>query len=116
MEAYDMKTDMVLESDTILKIINRQVKEKGHRKRLPESAIMKYYKNGWIAEIAWVAGFMTRKGRDDIARAIPDEAFLDLNQCRQADLSDSDLRTVTEIFLEGSTGAVVSEPIITDRF
>ncbi|MDR2072819.1 MAG: hypothetical protein LBP60_05250 [Spirochaetaceae bacterium] len=45
-----------------------------------------------------VAGFMVRKGRKDIAQAIMKEAYLDREQCREAGLSDFDLRIITNIF------------------
>jgi hypothetical protein len=43
-------------------------------------------------------GFMIRKGRKDIAQAIMKEAYLDREQCREAGLSDFDLRIITNIF------------------
>jgi hypothetical protein len=66
--------------------------EKEKRKLLREKVIGKYYRKGWVAGIVWVAGFMIRKGRNDIARAIMKEAYLDREQCREAGLSEFDLR------------------------
>jgi hypothetical protein len=51
-----------------------------------------------VAGIVWVAGFMIRKGRKDIAQAIMKETYLDKEQCREAGLSDFDLRGITTIF------------------
>jgi hypothetical protein len=41
---------------------------------------------------------MVRKGRKDIVQAIMKEAYLDRAQCREAGLSDFDLRIITNIF------------------
>jgi hypothetical protein len=51
-----------------------------------------------VAGIVWVAGFMVRKGRKDIAQTIMKEAYLDREQCREAGLSDFDLRGIMNIF------------------
>jgi hypothetical protein len=40
---------------------------------------------------------MARKGRKDIARAIMKETYLDRKQCREAGLSDFELRGITDI-------------------
>jgi hypothetical protein len=41
---------------------------------------------------------MVRKGRNDIAKAIMNEAYLDKEQCREAGLSDFELRGIMNIF------------------
>jgi hypothetical protein len=63
--------------------------ESGNREILPERM---------GCRIVWVAGFMVRKGRKDIAQAVMKEAYLDREQCREAGLSDFDLRIITNIF------------------
>jgi hypothetical protein len=63
--------------------------EEGNREILPERLGSRY---------RMVAGFMVRKGRKDIAQAIMKEAYLDREQCREAGLSDFDLRIITNIF------------------
>jgi hypothetical protein len=41
---------------------------------------------------------MIRKGRKDIAQAIMKETYLDKEQCREAGLSDFDLRRIMAVF------------------
>jgi hypothetical protein len=41
---------------------------------------------------------MVRKGRKDIARTIMKETCLDREQCREAGLSDFELRGIMDIF------------------
>jgi hypothetical protein len=72
--------------------------EKEERKLIRKRAIGKYYRRGWATGIVWVAGFMVRRGRSDIAKAVMKEAYLDHEQCREAGLSDFDLRGILNIF------------------
>jgi hypothetical protein len=44
---------------------------------------------------------MARKGRKDIAQAIMKETYLDREQCREAGLSDFELRRIMNIFENG---------------
>jgi hypothetical protein len=87
---------MILRDETIQKITGQWAREteKEDRKLIRKQAIGKYYRKGWVAGIVWAAGFMTRKGRSDIARAIMNEALLDREQCREAGLSDFDLQGI----------------------
>jgi hypothetical protein len=77
---------MILHDETVKKITEQWAREaeKEERKLIRKQAIGKYYWKGWVAGIVWVAGFMARKGRKDIAQAIMKEAYLDREQCRGA--------------------------------
>jgi hypothetical protein len=94
---------MALSDEDIQRITGQWAREteKEERKLIRKTAIGKYYRKGWIAGIVWVAGFLVRKGRKDIARAVMKEACLDLGQCREAGLSDFDLRGIMNIFENG---------------
>jgi hypothetical protein len=94
---------MILHDETVQKITDQWAKEteKEERKLIRKKAIGKYYRKGWIAGIVWVTGFMVRKGRKDIAQAIMKETYLDREQCREAGLSDFDLRIITNVFENG---------------
>jgi hypothetical protein len=91
---------MILRNEDVQKITDQWAREteKEERKLIRKQAIGKYYRKGWVAGIVWVAGFMVRKGRKDIAQAIMKEACIDQVQCREAGLSDFDLRIITDIF------------------
>jgi hypothetical protein len=91
---------MILRDEDVQKITDQWAKkaEKEERKLLRKTAIGKYYRKGWVAGIVWVAGFMVRKGRKDIAQAIMKETYLDRKECREAGLSDFDLRGIMNIF------------------
>jgi hypothetical protein len=91
---------VILRDETIKKTTDQGAREteKEERKLIRKKAIGKYYRKGWVAGIVWVAGFMTRKGRSDIAKAIMNEAYLDREQCREAGLSDFDLQGIKSIF------------------
>jgi hypothetical protein len=91
---------MILHNETVQKITGQWAHEaeKEERKLIRKKAIGKYYRKGWVAGIVWVAEFMTRKGRSDIAKAIMKEAYLDREQCREAGLSDFDLQGIKNIF------------------
>jgi hypothetical protein len=91
---------MILRDEDVKKITDRWAREaeKEERKLLRKTAIGKYYRKGWVAGIVWVAGFMARKGRKDIAQAIMKETYLDREQYREAGLSDFDLRGIMTIF------------------
>jgi hypothetical protein len=91
---------MILDDKEVQKISGQWAleAEKEERKAVREKAIGKYYRKGWVAGLVWAAGFMARKGRNDIARAIMKEAYLDREQCREAGLSDFDLRGIMNIF------------------
>jgi hypothetical protein len=81
---------MILKDEDIQKIQDRWVREtvREERKVIRKAAIGKYYRKGWTAGIVWVAGFIVRRGRSDIAKVIMKEAYLDWEQCREAGLSD----------------------------
>jgi hypothetical protein len=91
---------MILRDENVQKITDQWAREteKEERKLLRKKAVGKYYRKGWVTGIVWVAGFMVRKGRKDIAQAIMTEAYLDREQCREAGLSDFDLRGIMNIF------------------
>jgi hypothetical protein len=91
---------MILRDEEVKKITGQWAREaeKEERKLVRKTTIGKYYRKGWAAGIEWVAGFMARKGRKDIAQAIMKEAYLDREQCREAGLSDFDLRGIMTIF------------------
>jgi hypothetical protein len=91
---------MILRDEDVQKITDQWAKEteREERKLVRERAIGKYYRKGWAAGIVWVAGFMVRRGRSDIAKAVMKEAYLDREQCREAGLSDFDLRGIMSIF------------------
>jgi hypothetical protein len=90
---------MILHDETVKKITDQWAREaeKEERKLIRKQAIGKYYRKGWVAGIVWVAGFMARRGRKDIARAVMKETYLDLEQCREAGLSDFELRGIMDI-------------------
>jgi hypothetical protein len=94
---------MILRDETVQKITDQWAREteKEERKLIRKKAIGKYYRKGWVAGIVWVAGFMVRKGRKDIAQAVMKEAYLDRGQCREAGLSDFDLQIIRNIFENG---------------
>jgi hypothetical protein len=91
---------MILSDETVQKITEQWAREteKEEQKLIRKKAIGKYYRRGWVAGIVWTAGFMVRKGRSDIAEAIMSEACLDREQCREAGLTDFDLRGISSIF------------------
>jgi hypothetical protein len=91
---------MILRDEDVQRITGQWAREAGkeERKLVRKKAIGKYYRKGWAAGIVWAAGSMVRKGRNDIARAIMKEAYLDKEQCREAGLSDFDLRGIVNIF------------------
>jgi hypothetical protein len=91
---------MVLKDEEIRKIKDQWAREaeKEERKIVRKAAIGRYYRKGWAAGIVWVAGFMVRRGRSDIAKAIMQEAYLGLADCKEAGLSDFDLQTIKNIF------------------
>jgi hypothetical protein len=91
---------MILRDEDVQKITDQWAgkTEKEERKLVRKRAIGKYYRKGWVAGIVWVAGFMVRKGRKDIAQAVMKETYLDREQCREAGLSDFDLRGIMSIF------------------
>jgi hypothetical protein len=91
---------MILHDETVKKITGQWAREtaKEERKLIRKQAIGKYYRKGWVAGVVWTAGFMVRKDRKDIAQAIMKEVYLDLEQCREAGLTDFDLRVITNIF------------------
>jgi hypothetical protein len=91
---------MILRDEDVQKMTDQWAREaeKEERKLLRKKAIGKYYRKGWVAGIVWVAGFMVRRGRSDIAKAVMREAYLDREQCREAGLSDFDLRGILNIF------------------
>jgi hypothetical protein len=90
---------MVLKDEEIQKIQDQWAREavQEERKIIRKAAIGKYYRRGWVAGIVWVAGFMVRRERSDIAKAIMQEAYLDLTDCKEAGLSDFDLQTIRNI-------------------
>jgi hypothetical protein len=94
---------MILRDETIQKITDQWAREaeKEERKLIRKQVIGEYYRKGRVAGIVWVAGFLVRKGRKDIAQAIMKEAYLDRQQCREAGLSDFDLRIIANIFENG---------------
>jgi hypothetical protein len=91
---------MILHNEDVQKITGQWAREaeKEERKLLRKTVIGKYYRRGWVAGIVWAAGFMARKGRKDIAKAIMKETYLDREQCRETGLSDFELRGIMEIF------------------
>jgi hypothetical protein len=91
---------MILRDEDVQRITDQWAREteKEERKLVRKQAIGKYYRKGWVAGIVWAAGFMVRKGRNDIALAIMKEAYLDREQCRKAGLSDFDLQGIKSIF------------------
>jgi hypothetical protein len=91
---------MILRDEDVKRITDQWAREaeKEERKLIRKQAIGKYYRKGWVTGIVWAAGFMVRKGRKDIAQTIMKETYLDLGQCREAGLSDFDLRGIMTIF------------------
>jgi hypothetical protein len=91
---------MVLKDEEIQKIKDQWARETAQeeRKIIRKAAIGRYYRRGWVAGIVWVAGFMVRRERSDIAKAIMQEAYLDLADCKKAGLSDFDLQMIRNIF------------------
>jgi hypothetical protein len=91
---------MILHDEDVKKITDQWAREaeKEERKLVRKTVIGKYYRKGWVAGIVWVAGFMARKGRKDIAQAIMKETYLDKEQCREAGLSGFDLRGIMTVF------------------
>jgi hypothetical protein len=91
---------MLLKDEGIQKIQDQWAREtvQEERKIIRKAAIGRYYRRGWVAGIVWVAGFMVRRERSDIAKAIMQEAYLDLADCKEAGLSDFDLQTIKNIF------------------
>jgi hypothetical protein len=77
---------MILCDEDVQRISDQWAREaeKEERKLVRKKAIGKYYRKGWVSGIVWVAGFMVRKGRNDIALAIMKETRLDREQCRKA--------------------------------
>jgi hypothetical protein len=96
---YERKI-MILHDGDVQRITDQWAREaeKEERKLIRKKAIGKYYRKGWIAGVVWVAGFMVRRGRKDIAQAIMKEAYLDREQCRDVGLTDFDLRGIMSIF------------------
>jgi hypothetical protein len=94
---------MILRDEEVQKITGQWAREvaREERKLLRKKAIGKYYRKGWAAGIVWAAGFMVSRGRSDIAKAVMKEAYLDREQCREARLSDFDLRGIMNIFENG---------------
>jgi hypothetical protein len=94
---------MILHEEDVQKITDQWAREteKEERKLIRKRAIGKYYRKGWAAGIVWAAGFMVRKCRKDIVQAVMKEAYLDREQCREAGLSDFDLRGILNIFENG---------------
>jgi hypothetical protein len=91
---------MLLKDEEIQKIKDQWARETAQeeRKVIRKAAIGRYYRKGWVAGIVWVAGFMVRRERSDIAKAIMQEADLDLADYKEAGLSDFDLQTIRNIF------------------
>jgi hypothetical protein len=91
---------MILRDDDVQKITDLWAREaeKEERKLLRKKAIGKYYRKGWVGGVVWVTGFMVRRGRSDIAKAVMKEAYIDREQCREAGLSDFELRGIMNIF------------------
>jgi hypothetical protein len=91
---------MVLKDEEIQKIKDQWAREAAREelKIVRKAAIGRYYRRGWVAGVVWVAGFMVRRERSDIAKAIMQEAYLDLADCKEAGLSDFDLQTIRNIF------------------
>jgi hypothetical protein len=85
---------MVLKDEEIQKIKDQWAREAAQeeRKIVRKVAIGRYYRRGWVA------GFMVRRERSDIAKAVMQEAYLGLADCKEAGLSDFDLQTIRNIF------------------
>jgi hypothetical protein len=85
---------MLLKDEAIQKIQDQWAREtaREERKIIRKAAIGRYYRMGWAA------GFMVRRERSDIAKAIMQEAYLNLADCKEAGLSDFDLQTIRNIF------------------
>jgi hypothetical protein len=90
---------MILCDEDIKRITDQWARgtEKEERKLIRKQAIGKYYREGWATGFVWVAGFMVRKGRKDIAQAIMKETYLDREQCLEAGLSDFELGGIMDI-------------------
>jgi hypothetical protein len=99
---YEENTVM-LKDEEIQSIQDQWAREaaKEERKIIRKAAIGRYYRQGWVGGIVWAAGFMIRRGRGDIAKAIMKEAYLDLEGCKEAGLSDFELRGIQNIFITG---------------
>jgi hypothetical protein len=91
---------MILRDEDVKRITDQWAREteKEERKLIRKQAIGKYYRKGWVTGIVWVARFMARKSRKDIAQAIMKETYLDREQCWEAGLSDFELRGIKTIF------------------
>jgi hypothetical protein len=76
---------MALKDEDLQKIKARWTKEtrKQYQKTGQQTAIGKYYRHGWIDDMVWAAGFMVSYGRNDISKAVMDEAYLDFEKCRE---------------------------------
>jgi hypothetical protein len=68
---------MMLSDEDVKKITDQWAREaeKEERKLIRKQAIGKYYRKGWVTGVVWVAGFMARRGRRDIAQAIMKETY-----------------------------------------
>jgi hypothetical protein len=91
---------MILRDAAVQKITEQWAREaeKEERKLIRKQVIGKYYRKGWVTGVVWVAGFMARRGRKDIAQAIMKETYLDREQCLEAGLTDFELRGIMDIF------------------
>jgi hypothetical protein len=91
---------MVLCDEDVQRITGQWAREteKEERTSLRKTIIGKYYRKGWVTGVVWTAGFMVRNGRKDIAQAVMKEVYLDRKQCREAGVTDFDLRGISSIF------------------
>jgi hypothetical protein len=90
---------MALRDEEIQKIKDQWAREadQEERKLVRKDAIGRYYRRGWVAGIVWVAGFMVRRERSDIAKAITQKVNLDHSAYKEADVSDFDLCIIRNI-------------------
>jgi hypothetical protein len=75
----------------------REIETK-NRKILRKGEIRKYYSRGFIQGILWVVQHMINRGRDDIAQALINAAYLDRDRCKEAGISQYDLKRYERFF------------------
>jgi hypothetical protein len=72
--------------------------EAENRKILRKEEIRKYYSRGFIQGILWAVQRLADRGRDDIASALIQAAYLDRERCKGAGVSQYDLKRYERFF------------------
>jgi hypothetical protein len=68
------------------------------RKILRKGEIRKYYARGFIKGILWAVQYMIDRNREDIAQALVKAAYLDRDRCKEAGISQYDLKRYERFF------------------